>query len=138
MELTALSAAQSDPLIAVSVVVVAAAVVVYEFFKEDPPDPTTLEGLNELYSRDEVSDAVYNRRHDVLLREDEGFGTFSWFQEIDGVGPETAFRLADQFETMSDVREADQTDFEDVHNVGESIAGAIEEKRSDEQPIYED
>lgn len=104
----------------------------YEHLQPDPPDSTTIEGLNEHHARGEVPDAVYNRRRDVLLREEADIGTYRWLQEIDGVGPVTAFRLADRFETMTDVRAAQRREFEAVHNVGESIVGAIEAKREDE------
>jgi hypothetical protein len=137
MAMSVLSTSHGDPLVLGAVVIAVAAVAVYDHLQPEPPDPTTLDGLNELHARGDISDAKYNRRQAVLLREDEGFGTFSWFQEIDGVGPETAFRLANRFETMNDVRAADRSEFEAVHNVGDSIAGAIEQKRADEQPIHE-
>jgi ERCC4-type nuclease len=125
------------PLIGGAILLVAAGVAIYDHIQPEPPDATTLDGLSELHARGDISDAKYNRRRDVLLRDEQDIGTFRWFQEIDGVGPATAFRLADHFETMTDVRTADRSEFESVHNVGESIAGAIEQKRADEHPIHE-
>jgi ERCC4-type nuclease len=125
------------PLIGGAILLAAAGVAIYDHIQPESPDPTTLDGLTELHARGDISDAKYNRRRDVLLREEQDIGTYRWFQEIDGVGPETAFRLADHFETMTDVRAADRSEFEAVHNVGDSIAGAIEQKRADEHPIHE-
>jgi hypothetical protein len=137
MAMSALSAAYLNTFFLGVIIVAVVAAAVYDHFQPDPPDPTTLDGLNELHARGDISDAQYNRRRDVLLREEQDIGTFSWFQEIDGVGPETAFRLADHFETMVEVRAADRSEFEAIHNVGESIAGAIGQKRADEHPIHE-
>ena len=132
-----MTAVRTDPTIGLVLVGVVVAVLVYERVQPDEPDPTTLDGLADLYAAGELSQAAYNRRRSVLLYDEEGIGPFSWLQEIDGVGPELAFAIAAEFETMNELRDAGRDDLEAVHGVGESTASAIQRRLRDEHAVYE-
>lgn len=47
---------------------------------------------------------------------------------VSHVGPHRAARLADRFETVEEIREADSDELEEVHGVGPSIADRIRER----------
>lgn len=65
-----------------------------------------------------VRRCVDDRAHEIRER----------VEGVSHVGPHRAARLADRFETVEDLREADREDLEDVHGVGPSIADRIRER----------
>lgn len=93
----------------------------------DLNDPTTIEEIKLAYVEGELSAAEMERRLAVAVdpRADELRRTA---EKVSGIGPATAWNIAERFVDEDDLAAADLDELEDVPNVGPKRARAIRER----------
>lgn len=107
--------------------VVLAAVTVwysYDYFSEDPPEPDTLEHAQMLYEQDEISLSEFERRVDVY-EDPEAARIRSTVEQINGIDTSTSFTVAEHYDTLRELQNADADDLQEIHGIGPAKSESI-------------
>lgn len=116
------SVAEALPVVLLVVVLVAA--YVYDRSRSEPDD---VEKARSAYEAGVISLGEYERR--VELAEDpEAERIRNEVESVNGVGPSTSADIALYFDSLEELRAADQEDLERIHGIGEETASAITER----------
>lgn len=89
------------------------------------PDEGTIEHAHALYTSGEIDHAELERRLDVI-QDPEADRIRQAAERVSGIGEQTAWDLAAEFRSLEAVRDADQERLEQVPNIGEERAAAIQ------------
>lgn len=89
------------------------------------PEPSAIEELQQEYEAGEISLDEFEHRAELAL-DDRAAVVVDALQDVDGVGPERAAAVAEEFGNIEAVRRADVDDLTDVHGVGPSTAELIQ------------
>lgn len=87
------------------------------------------DGVREAYRRGEITLDEMERRLDLLM-DDEAARIREVVEPISGIGDDTSWSIAERYDSVNDLRRADVDELEDVPNVGEKRARAIQERLS--------
>lgn len=122
----AADAALFDALLLLGMFAVVGATALYDRLTDDdsdgPDDP--MEIVEQRYLDGEIDDETFEARLDVLA--DPGrHRVYEHVDAVDWAGHDEALRVAREYASLDELRDADRESLEDVHGVGESIATAI-------------
>lgn len=92
-----------------------------------PPGPSAIEQLQEEYERGDLTLQEFEQRAELAL-DDRAAVVVDRLEAVDGVGPDRAAAVADEFGNIEAVRRADIDDLADVHGVGPATAEKIVEE----------
>ena len=110
------------------VVVVAVAVwYLYDYYSEDPPEPDTLEHAQMLYEQGEISLCEFERRVDVY-EDPEAARIRSTVEQINGIDTSTSFTVAEHYDTLRELQDADTDDLENIHGIGPARSESISKR----------
>lgn len=115
-----------DALLALVLGSLAAGAWLVEHVRDDPDD---LDRLQQRRVAGDLSQAEFERRLNVLL-DDEAQRIKACVRPVPGIGPETARYIAEEFDTVEDLRAADVEDLRDLPGIGEHRATAIQRRLS--------
>jgi len=109
-----------------SLVVVAAVAVwyLYDWYSDDPPEPDTLEHAQMLYEQSEISLCEFERRVDIY-EDPEAAKIRSALEQINGIDTATSFTVAEHYDTLRQLRNADSDELEDIHGIGPAKSESI-------------
>ena len=110
-------------LVALAIVVGAVLVASVDWVR-DRREPDPVEALKEKRVAGELSEREFERRLELLL-DDETERIRAAVEPIPGVGETTSRYLAERFDSLDDLREADLEELRSVPDVGEQRAEAI-------------
>lgn len=118
----------------VSVVVLAVVAVwyLYDWYSEDPPEPGTLEHAEMLWEQDEISLCEFERRVDVY-EDPEARRIRSAVEPINGIDTATSFTIAEHYDTLRELRNAESDDLETIHGIGPAKSESITSRLSETQ-----
>ncbi|MFC7216482.1 helix-hairpin-helix domain-containing protein [Saliphagus sp. GCM10025334] len=88
---------------------------------------TPVEEAREAYARGEIDADELERRLEFHLdsRNDQ---IRAFVEDVNNVGPKTSKAIAEEFDSLAELRGADRDRLESVHGVGESTAEAVLER----------
>lgn len=115
------------PLVVLGVTLAAAVVGRVVDDSEDKSRHWSPEAARDAYVEGEIGIGELERRLDRTL-DTRSREIRDRVEGVSHVGPYRAARIADQFDTVAEIREAERSDLEDIHGVGPSIAERIQER----------
>jgi ERCC4-type nuclease len=117
-----------DPLVGLLLLLGSAAFAAYERIEDwRTPDEGSVEHLHQLYRDGKIDERELEQRLEIALdpRTEE---IRSAVERVSGIGPGKSAEVAAAFESVDDLRDADQEDLKDVAGVGPQLADAIQER----------
>lgn len=117
----------ADPFFSLLLVAFIGAVYVYEEFIKEDEEEDPVEVIKEQYVQGEISEDEFHRRLDVAV-DQEADHIRAAVKPIPGIGEDTSWYIASRYDTLEDLRAADQEELEEIPGVGEKRARAIDER----------
>lgn len=117
-----------DPLVALLFLGAYGAIEAYRRIEDwRTPDEGSVEHLHQLYRDGEIDERELEQRLEIALdpRTEE---IRTAVERVSGIGPGKSAEVAAAFESVDDLRDADQEKLEDVAGVGPQLADAIQER----------
>jgi len=97
----------------------------------DPPEPepTPIDEVHQAYYEDRIDEAELDRRLEVLL-DDRARTIQDMTDDTKGIGEELSRDLAQEFDTVADLKAADSDDFRELDGIGETKAERLHDTLS--------
>ena len=90
-------------------------------------DPDPVDEATRAYENGEIDLEEYEARLEFHLdNRNEKIRTV--VEDVNGLGPQTSMEIAREFDSLDELRGADQEELESVHGVGEKTAEAVLER----------
>lgn len=87
--------------------------------------PSEIDRTKQLFVEGEITHDEFEQRVGMLLDEQAQEIRQELARRVNGVGPETSTSVAQEFDTLDDVRLASVDDLTTIHGIGDSTANAI-------------